>query len=145
MNRILFKGKRCDNGEWVQSGCILRLSNGGEREFYLADIKDEMEVYFGGVTGNILSIPECNFYKVKPETVCRSCGQTDKNGKPLFENDIVKVNGMATARIVWQEYISMFTLYFPETKRESNFEIFDGSDCEWIGNDTEKPEGWDKA
>lgn len=134
MNKMLIRGQRADNGEWVQSCCILRVGYAGETEFYLADIRDEMEVYFGGVTGNILSIPECNFYKVKPETVSRSIGQHDKNGRLLFENDIMTLDGKeGLYRIIWLEYCGKFVLISRDGKHNVDFEIWDGSECEWHG------------
>ena len=139
MNKMLIRGQRADNGEWVQSCCILRVGYAGETEFYLADIRDEMELYFGGVTGNILSIPECNFYKVKPETVNRSIDQHDKNGRLLFENDIVKLDGKkGLYRIIWMEYCAQFAIVSHDEEAEdlyfcSTFEIWDGTECEWAG------------
>ena len=134
MNKMLIRGQRADNGEWVQSCCILRVGYAGEIEFYLADIRDEMEVYFGGVTGNILSIPECNFYTVKPETVSRSIDQHDKNGRLLFENDLVFVNGPdKLCQIVWMEYCGKFCLVSIDGEFNGDFEIWDGSDCSWEG------------
>lgn len=139
MNKLLFRGKRNDNGEWVQSCCILRVADCGEIEYYMADMKDEMEVYFGGVSGNILSIPECSFYKVNNETVCRSIGQCDKNGRLLFENDIVKLDGKkGLYRIIWMEYCAQFAIVAHNEDAEdkyfcSTFETWDGTECEWAG------------
>ena len=143
MNGLLFRGKRNDNGEWVQSCCILRVSNGGEIEYYLADTKNEMEAYFGGVTGNILSITECDFYRVNNETVCRSIGQHDKTGRLLFEHDIVKLDGMdRLCRIFWLEHCSKFALMRWDGDFIGDFEDWDGSECLWIGNYLENPEAW---
>lgn len=140
MNKMLIRGQRADNGEWVQSCCILRVGYAGETEFYLADMKDEMEVYFGGVTGNILSIPDCNFYRVDPKTVGRSTGLHDRNGKLLFEGDIVKIKDRAIAYISWYEYDGLFILSNEYTRFMNDFTIIDDDECEWIGNIHENAE-----
>ena len=134
MNKAYFRGKRNDNGEWVQSCCILRVSAGGEIEYYIADGKDEMEAYFGGVTGNILSISECNFYRVNNDSVHRSIGQHDKNGRLLFENDLVALDGYSdVCRIFWLEHCSKFCLAGVDGKFIGDFEDWDGSECTWLG------------
>ena len=76
MLEILFRGKRIDNGEWVYGNLVK--SNG--KYFIYYEEPDEMSQ-----TGNWL------FYKVvDPSTVGQYTGLTDKNGKKIFEGDIVK-------------------------------------------------------
>lgn len=66
MREILFRGKRKDNGEWVESNCILQFKDGS--------------VFFPMEYGNI---------EVIPETVRDFTSLTDKNGKKIFVGDIV--------------------------------------------------------
>ena len=71
MREILFRGKRADNGEWIE----------GELDRGLFANIDFIS-YFKTI-GERLS------FEVVPESVSEFTGLTDKNGKKIFENDIV--------------------------------------------------------
>lgn len=75
MREILFKAKRIDNGEWVE-GYYLRdqYHIGGKDIIFYRKDSDRFTVYT-----NIID----------PETLCQFTGLCDKNGKKIWENDIL--------------------------------------------------------
>ena len=89
MNReILFRGKRVDNDEWVYGHLIK------------------------GATRHVIqkSIAQYPQYDVIPETIGEYTGLTDKNGKKIFEGDILKSYYDKPGIVKWNNEIGAFQI-----------------------------------
>lgn len=147
MREILFRGKRLDNGEWVE-GCF-----GQHTSLDAFIIVRPYPAMSGGWDA-------LGFYEVDPETVGQYTGLEDRNGRRIFDGDLL--NGFSYpflrdgdnahnyfAEVVWFDNSPAFGLYTHKNPLSAvrgisagncdYMEEFDSSDWEVIGNIHDNP------
>ena len=124
MREILFRGKRIDSGEWVY-GTMYKIA---------ADINPF-----------ILTCGKCGCsYQVDEETVGQYTGLKDKNGKQIFDGDVVKVLQGKDKGIAYVGFENGAFMLYPKTgniyERNLWSYWYNDLDVEVIGNITDNPE-----
>ena len=130
MREILFRAKRIDNGEWVE-GYYLKTTLGKDIE--------PSDVIF--VPFKINRSGQWGWIKVLPETLCQFTGMVDKNGRRIWENDIIKHEISDTIGVVkWyqEDYVGWCVDDIVIDEQQFTDEMW--NECEVIGNVFGNPE-----
>jgi len=119
MRKILFKAKRVDNGEWVE-GYIYE--HQPPLQCVSSDEPEKSKWYILRTAFADWNMPRgIEMVEVIPETVSQFTGLTDRNGKKIFEGDIVNCYEYeCCGKIIYSEDGTGF--YFLVALEEGGFE-----------------------
>ena len=143
MREILFRGKtpiqdeHFDDGEWVE-GFYTRF-NGKEHRIYSGYAETDCGDYYP------------DWFNVRPETVGQYTGLTDKNGKRIFEWDIIRtlapcsIDKYIEGAVMFGEYSTSYQSsnvgYYVNWSLNKNLAVYCKiNDIEIIGNIHDNPE-----
>jgi uncharacterized phage protein (TIGR01671 family) len=129
MREILFRGKRIDNGEWVEGYYIKAVHHWHKR-----GIHEDWIITGASANGGWFAIHKR--HAIDPETVGQYTGLTDKNGKKIFVGDIVVAEDYVYV-CRWNECNIEFEL---ANEVESFGMCYVYPDIEVIGNIHDNPE-----
>lgn len=146
MRKYLFRAKRTDNGQWVKTKCVTSSTfvDGDVRWYAGAGQPGEFTFNKYGNILEAVTTGECLFYDVDPETVGQFTGLTDKNGRKIFEGDVVAYYWYEAEPMSFRvDFVSGEFLAVPVKKREDVWAIRisgQGENLEVIGNIHDNPE-----
>ena len=137
-DRYLYRAKRKDNGEWIVGSLIQTSYLGSIRSWISSEQEDKARLR--EIT---LNQAVWRAFEVRTNTICQCTGLKDKNGKLIWENDVVNCfEAECCGKISWNESEAGF--YFDVLLEDGTYEeehIYDYADCMMvIGNIFDNPE-----
>lgn len=137
MNREnLFKAKRKDNGEWVE-GYLFDDGMIKLKRYFIGGIIIEP---YEGTACDEWNIVGIDFCEIDIDTLCQYTGLTDKNGKKIWENDIVRNEKGDIGVVQWFEEHAAFMIWNKTKHYVCYLAENDFSKIEIAGNEFDNPE-----
>ena len=141
MREILFRGKRTDNGEWVE-GYAFDNDFSDDKRYFVGSLVIEPD---GGSKSYDFDVTGINFCEVDPETICQYTGLTDKNGKKIWEGDILEGHlddkfpeDVTREKVIWHE--NGWKTEESRCDDKAYLDEFDTENFEVVGNVFDNPE-----
>ncbi|EHG33309.1 YopX family protein [Enterocloster clostridioformis] len=127
MDRYLCKAKRLDNAEW-EKGYYVKCRG----HHYILPVYDDDHGY---------DERYAEWIEIDPKTVCQYAGITDKNGREIWENDIIYHDAIkAVGKVMWytEDYIGFAVDDIDDSYQQYTLEMFANADV--VGNIFDNPD-----
>lgn len=140
MRNILFRGKRSDNGEWIE-GYYAKVAD------CLTEKPIDLIFNLDGLLFPHNEIGGCN--EIESETIGRYTGLVDKNGVKIFEGDVVKtkfgrlcvvLQFSSRAYCGWDLRPVDTVDNILHTKAPTTYDLWEDKNLEVVGNIHDNPE-----
>ncbi|HAG04060.1 MAG TPA: hypothetical protein DCG28_01355 [Lachnospiraceae bacterium] len=147
MREALFRGKRVDNGEWVEGATLTVLYQENTALIFMPQAGESVKADVMDSNDRILTSIYGNFYQVIPATVEQYTGLKDKKRKKIFSGDICEFdngepdeNERYTNYVVQWDCINCQYVVVDGHNREDCLDIFFAKNAKVIGNIHDNPE-----
>lgn len=125
-----FRGRRLDNGEWIEGDLVRHYEN--QRRFILYG-----QMAYTYTECGIERLVSERFHEVDPATVGQYTGLRDEDGKKIYEGDIVLISDTHTVFVEYSEERAAFAFTCKNRPMCADFlEVY----YEVIGNIHDNPE-----
>lgn len=139
-DRYLYRAKRTDNGEWIVGSLIQTSYLGSVRSWISSEQEDKARLR--EISSNQAV---WRAFEVRTDTICQCTGLKDKNGKLIWENDIMVAHlddrfpeDATYTRVVWNN--NGFCTKEQGSEDISSLDKFDQEYFEVCGNLFDNPE-----
>ena len=139
-DRYLYRAKRTDNGEWIVGSLIQTSYLGSIRSWISSEQEDKARLR--EVSSNQAV---WRAFEVRTDTICQCTGLKDKNGKLIWENDIMVAHlddvfpeDETYKRVLWHN--NGFCTNENHSKDIEPIDEFDKNHFEVCGNLCDNPE-----
>lgn len=143
MREIKFRAKDYQTNKWVYG--FLFMGKGDDNRDYAFILKDKGLKVGTATEDNAIEFPCDEAHLVDKETICQYTGLKDKNGKEIYEGDLIRSfdsNDDAILHyIVWEEarFVALYKGRYFRSKCYLNQDWLDEFDKEVIGNIYDDP------
>lgn len=145
MREIKFRGKDIKTNEWVYGGYYKHLKRTPSPIGDNIKDKDYQHLIINSGFSDWNMPKPLNCYEVDENTVGQYTGLKDKNGKKIYEGDVIEIeysdNSKHLCEVKWDNEGKCFI--FDHIKKEDDFDVFYGwfeDQLEVIGNIYDNPE-----